>query len=58
MRLFSFDLTVPLIKAKVPVCELHEQGSLQDLLGRLVLDEVNNDVLQPMVVLRQCVFLR
>lgn len=49
---------LPLVKAEVSVCELHEQGSLQDLLGRLVLDEVNDDVLQSMVVLRRRVFLR
>lgn len=35
---------VPLIKGKVPVSKLCEQSPLQDLFGRLVLDEVNDDM--------------
>lgn len=37
--------TAPLIEGQVPVSKLGEQGPLQNLLGRLVLDEVDNDVL-------------
>ena len=47
----------PLIEGQVPVSELCEQRPLQDLLGRLVLDEVHDDVLQPVVVLRSRVLL-
>ena len=41
----------PFVKAQVPVGELHEQGPLQDLLGGLVLDQVHDHMLQPVVAL-------
>lgn len=37
--------TTPLIEGEVPVSKLCEQSPLQNLLGCLVLDEVNDDVL-------------
>lgn len=36
---------LPLIEGQVPVSKLREQSPLQDLLGCLVLDEVDDDVL-------------
>lgn len=41
---FSF-VPLPLVESQVSVGKLCQQGSLQDLLGRLVLDEVDDDVL-------------
>lgn len=38
------ECTVPLIKGQVSISELCEQSPLQDLLGSLVLDEINNDM--------------
>lgn len=49
--------TLPLIKGQVPVSKLCQQSPLQDLLGCLVLDEVDDDVLQSVVILRRCVLL-
>lgn len=49
--------TAPFIEGQVPVSKLCEQSPLQNLLGCLVLDEVNDDVLQSVVVLNRRVFL-
>lgn len=51
-----FD-ALPLVESQIPVSKLCQQGPLQDLFGRLVLDEVDDDVLQPVVILRSHVFL-
>lgn len=52
-----YSLNLPLIEGQVPVSELREQSPLQDLLGRLVLDEVDDDVLESVVVLGRRVLL-
>ncbi len=41
----SVQSNLPLIEGQVPVSKLSEQSPLQDLLRRLVLDEVDDDVL-------------
>lgn len=48
---------LPLIKSQISVSKLCQQSPLQDLFGCLVLDEVDDDVLQPVVILRSHVFL-
>lgn len=48
----SATTKLPLIKGQVPVSKLCEQSPLQDLLGRLVLDEVDDNVLKSVVILR------
>lgn len=52
-----YAINPPLIKSQVPVSKLREQSPLQNLLGCLVLNEVDDDVLQSVVVLRRCVLL-
>lgn len=41
----------PLVKAQVAVCELLQERPLNDAFRRLVLEEVNKDVLQTRVLL-------
>lgn len=43
---------LPLIEGQVPVSKLCEQSPLQDLSRGLVLDEVDDDVLKSVVILR------
>lgn len=47
----------PLIEGQVSVSKLCEQSSLQDFFGCLVLNKVDDDVLEPVVILRWGVFL-
>lgn len=47
----------PLIKAEVAVSKLLKQRPLDDALGRFVLEEVDQSVLQTSVVLRSGLFL-
>lgn len=48
---------LPLIKGQVSVSKLCEQCSLQNFLRGLVLDEIDNNMLQSVVILRWCVLL-
>lgn len=48
---------LPFIKGQVSVSKLCEEHSLQNLFGGLVLDEIDDDILQSVVILRWCVFL-
>lgn len=45
------DISKPLIKAQVTVCELFQKSPLNDAFRCLVLEEVNQDVLQTSVLL-------
>jgi len=47
----------PVVEAEVAVGELLQQGPLDDAPGRLVLEEVDERVVQPHVVLRRALFL-
>lgn len=44
-------LCAPFVKAQVAVCELLQQSPLNDTLGRLVLEKVNQSVLQTGILL-------
>lgn len=50
-------LGAPFVEAQVAVCELLQQRPLNDTLGRLVLKEVNQSVLQTGVLLGRVLLL-
>lgn len=54
LSLWECDISEPLIKAQVTVCELFQKSPLNDAFRCLVLEEVNQDVLQTSVLLRRC----
>lgn len=50
-------LCVPFVETQVAVCELLQQSPLYDTLGRLVLKEVNQSVLQTGILLGRVLLL-